>query len=301
LDWLNSGLIVGLFAAGIFLLLAATVRRYLQPNPLMNLPFLNARNIVILGLGIFFIRFALLAPLLAIPGFLGNIQQYRPIQTGMALAWVAAPQFVLVWIAAIATVFVQPRIVMAAGFATIAVACWMASHVDSSWAGNSFLIPELVFAVGVAAAFVGLVVNLLLLALEMGAMKNIASAATYSGCMHTMRLLGGQIGSVLLGRFLNDREKLHSNLLGQNVDAGGWLTTERLAALSAALAPSSAGLGEAQARSVGVLSAQVRAQAYTLAYSDAFMLIAWAIVGYLLLLVFLRPSTIDLRHAGKAQ
>ena len=301
LDWLNSGLIVGLFAAAILLFAAATVRRYRQPNPFVNLPFLNARNIVIIGLGIFFIRFSLLATLVMIPGFLANIQQYRPIQTGHALAWVAAPQFVLVWLAAIAMVFVPPRIVMAAGFATVAVACWMASHVDSSWAGNSFQRPELVFAVGVAVAFVGVVTNAVLLALETGAVRDVAKMSTYSGFMHTVRLLGGQIGGVLFARFLNVREQWHSNLLGQYVDAGNWLTTERLGALSAAVAPSSAGLSDAQARSVGLLSAQVRAQAYTLASSDAFMLIAWAIVGYLLLLVFLRPSTINLRQAGSAQ
>jgi hypothetical protein len=38
-----------------------------------------------------------------------------------------------------------------------------------------------------------------------------------------------------------------------------------------------------------------------LAASDAFMLIAWSIVAYLLLLVFLRRSTINLRQLGKAK
>jgi DHA2 family multidrug resistance protein len=301
LDWLNSGLVVGLFTAGMFVLAAALVRRILQPNPFMNLPFLNARNILILGIGIFFIRFSLLATLVMIPGFIANIQQYRPIQTGEALAWVAAPQFVLVWLVAISIVFVPPRIMMAAGFSTIAVACWMASHVDTSWSGASFKAPELVFAAGVAVAFVGLITNLVLLALETGAVRDVAKMSTFSAWLHTVRLLGGQIGTALFTRFLDVREKLHSNLIGQYVDPGSWLTTERLGALTTAVSPSSAGLGDAQARSVGLLSAQVRAQAYTLASSDAFLLIAWAIVGYLILLVFLRPSTINLREAGKAQ
>jgi len=198
-------------------------------------------------------------------------------------------------------VLIPPRIVMAAGFTAIAIACWMASHVDSSWSGNSFQMPELVFAVGVAVAFVGLVTNIILTALESGAVKDAAKMSTFSGWFHTVRLLGGQIGAVLFARFLNVREKWHSNLLGQNVDLGNWLTVERLNGLTSALTPSSAGASDAQARSVGLLSAQVRAQAYTLASSDAFMLIAWAIVGYLILLVFLRPSAINLRQAGKAQ
>lgn len=301
LDWWRSGVFVGMLVSGLALLFAALVRRYFQPNPLVNLPFLNARNIVILGLGVFTIRFALLAPLAGIPGFLGSIQQYRPIQVGAALAWVAAPQFVLVWIAAIAAVFIQPRIVMAAGFATVGMACWMAARVDSSWSGASFRIPELLLAAGIAAAFVGLVVNLLLLAVEMGATTNVANTATYSAWMHTMRLMGGEIGAVIFGRFVAVREQLHSNMLGQHVDAGNWLTDERLRGVALALAPASAGLEEAQARSAAILSSQVRAQALSLSYSDAFLLIAWTIAGFLILLVFLRPSTISLRPQEKAK
>ena len=301
LDWLNSGLIVGLLVAALIMFAVTTVRRLRQPNPFVNLPFLNARNIIILGLGIFCIRFCLLATLVMIPGFLANIQQYRPIQTGHALAWVAAPQFILVWLAAISMVFVPPRIVMAAGFSTIAVACWIAAHVDSSWSGSSFQISELVFGLGVALAFVGLVTNLVVLALESGAVKSVTNMSTFSGWMHTMRLLGGQIGTVLFTRFLNVQEKWHSNLIGQNVDAGNWLTTERLGSLTAAVAPSSAGQSDAQALSIGLLNGQVRAQAYTLASSDAFLLIAWVVVAYLFLLVFLHPSTINLREAGNAK
>ncbi len=301
LDWWNSGIFVGMLAGGLTLILAAAVRRYFHPNPLVNLRFLSARNVLILGSGIFMIRFALLGSLLVVPSFLGAIQQYRPLQTGGALAWVAAPQFVVVWIAAIASVFIQPRIVMAAGFATVAIACWMAAHVDSSWAGGSFAAPELVMAIGIGVAFVSLVTNIVLLVVEMGALKSITNTTTYSAFMHTIRLLGGQIGAVTLGRFITVREQLHSNMIGQHVDPGNWITAERLHGMAAALAPFSAGPEEAQARSAAILAGQVKAQAFTLAYSDAFLLIAWAITAYLLLAVFLRPSTISLRHQEKAQ
>lgn len=301
LDWWRSGVFVGMLTAGFVLVLAAFVRRYFQPNPLVNLPFLNARNIVIFGLGIFLIRFSLLAGLVVIPSFLGNIQQYRPIETGAALAWVAAPQFVLVWVAAIAAVFIPPRIIMASGFAAIAVGCWMAAHVDSSWAGGTFFTPALVLAAGIAAAFVGLVINLILLAVEMGALIGVANAATFSGCMHTMRLLGGEIGAVILARFLSVREQMHSNILGQFVDAGNWTTAERLRGFTSVFTPLSAGPEEAQARSAVLLGGQVKVQAFTMASSDAFLLIAWVIAAYLLLMVFLRPSAISLRGSEKSK
>src|SRR5262249_13160603 len=53
LDWLNSGVTVGMLIGGILLVCAAGVRRLLQPNPTVNLSFLKSRNIIILGLSIF--------------------------------------------------------------------------------------------------------------------------------------------------------------------------------------------------------------------------------------------------------
>ena len=299
LDWWNSGVFVGMLAGGVFLLLTALVRRYIQPLPLINLPFLNARNVVILGLGIVAIRFALLAPIAAIPGFLGSIAHYRPIQTGAALAWVAIPQFALVWVAAILSFLIQPRIVMAGGFATIAIACWMSARLDSQWAGSTFELPELLLSTGIAVAFVALVVNLLLLAAEMGASTNVVNASTYAAWMHTNRLLGGEVGAVVFGRFVTVREQLHSNVLGYHVAAGNWITDDRLRGMAVSLAPSSAGPQQAAARSVAILSEQIRAQALSLAYSDAFLLIGWAIAVYLLLVVWMRPSSLGLRPKEK--
>jgi DHA2 family multidrug resistance protein len=301
LDWWNSGIFVGMLAGGLLLLFAALVRRYFYPNPLLNLRFLATRNVVIIGLGIFAIRFSLLASLVVVPSFLSAVAHYRPLQTGAALAWMSAPQFVVVWVAAIACVFLQPRIVMAVGFATVAVGCWMASHVDSSWAGKSFVAPELVIAIGVGVAFVSLVTNIILILVEAGGLISVTNTVTYSAFMHTIRMMGGQIGAVALARFITVREHFHSNLIGQHVDAGNWTTIERLHGMAAALTPFSAGPDEAQARSAALLAGQVRAQAYTLAFSDAFLLIAWTITAYLLLVVFLRPSTFSLRHQEKPQ
>jgi DHA2 family multidrug resistance protein len=135
----------------------------------------------------------------------------------------------------------------------------------------------------------------------MGGIKSVTNTASYSAFMHTCRLMGGQIGAVTLGRFIAVREQFHSNILGQYVDPGNWTTVERLRGMAAALTPFSAGPDEAQARAVGLVASQVRAQAYTLAYSDAFLLIAWGIAAYLLVLVCLRPTALNLRHMEKAQ
>ena len=289
LDWLNSGVIVGMLAAGIFLVGASLVRRMVQPNPTLNLAFLNRRNTIIFAISIFVFKFTHLATVSLVPSFLGNVRQYKPLETGQALAWVAVPMFVVVWIIAVTVIYINSRLTLTLGLTIAAVACWFCAHLDSSWAGTSFETVELVLALAFAATYVGLVSSIVLEGLEAGALTSAANAATFSGLMHFIRIFGGQVGVSFMSRFLTVREKLHSNLLGLHVQAGSWLTDERVRALTAGLFPKSSGSPEAQARAVGILSRQVRAQAFTMSTADGFILIGWMVVAYLLLMLFLKP------------
>src|SRR5215831_1751813 len=157
LDWLNSGVIVAMFAAGIFLLAAALIRRILQPNPTLKLSFLNRRNIIILALSIFVFKFVHLATTMLVPGFLSNIQGYRPTELGQALAWVAVPMFAVVWVVAVMVVHSNSRLILTFGLTIAAVACWIYSHIDTSWAGSSFEMVELLLSAGLACTYIGLV------------------------------------------------------------------------------------------------------------------------------------------------
>ena len=295
LDWLNSGTIVAMSVVGILLVATAGLRRVFQPNPTVNLSFLNTTNIIIIALSIFVFKFEHLATVVLVPGFLGNIQHYRPLETGHALAWVALPMFAIVWLVAILIVYTNSRLILTLGLTTAAVACWFCAHLDPSWAGNSFEIVELALAAGFACTYIGLVSSIVLEALDAGALSSVANIATFSGFMHFVRIFGGQAGVALMTRFISVREELHSNLLGLHVQVGDWLTDERVRTLTAGLLPGSTGPEEAQGRAIGLLSQQVRAQAYTMASADAFILIAWTVVVYLLLMLFLRPGKISFK------
>jgi DHA2 family multidrug resistance protein len=119
--------------------------------------------------------------------------------------------------------------------------------------------------------------------------------------MHFIRIFGGQAGVAAMTRFLSLREKFHSNLLGLHVEAGDWLSGERIRMMTAALLPVSTGPEEAQSRAVGLLGQQLRAQAYTMAVADGFVLIGWAVVVYLLLMLFLRPAKLSFKDIRRMQ
>jgi MFS transporter, DHA2 family, multidrug resistance protein len=299
LYWWHSGVIVAMLVAGLFLVVAAWVRRIIQPNPILKLDFLNTRNIIILALSIFVFKFVHLATIVLVPGFLGNIQRYRPLETGHTLAWVALPMFAVVWLVAVSIIYTNSRLILAMGLTLGAVSCWICAHLDTSWAGNSFEIVELLLATGLACTYVGLVSSIVLEALEAGALASAANAATFSGFMHFIRIFGGEIGVAIMTRVVSVREQFHSNRLGLDVQAGSWLTVNRVQALSAGLFPGSIGPEEAQHRAVAVLNQQVRAQAYSLAVADGFTLIGWAVVAYLLMMLFLRPGSVSYRDLSK--
>jgi MFS transporter, DHA2 family, multidrug resistance protein len=93
-------------------------------------------------------------------------------------------------------------------------------------------------------------------------------------------------------RLVSAREQFHSNMTGLHIDAGQWLTSERLATRAQALFPNSAGAEEAQARAALMLGGQFRLQAYTLAYADAYVATAFVAALTVILIAFMKPMKI---------
>jgi DHA2 family multidrug resistance protein len=281
-----------MLVTGAFLIIVAVVRRWLSPNPLVNIPYLWQRNTLIVGASLFSFRFVLLAIALLVPAFLGAIQGYRPLETGRVMLWAATPQLAVGIITAWLMRRTDSRLILAAGFAIIAVACLMNTGLTSAWAGDNFWTSQLVIGIGLSVTFVAMIGAIVQQAVVSGALSRPIDALTYSAFIHCIRLFGGEVGSAFMQRFISVREQFHSNLIGLHVDAGNWLTDERLRLLTGGLSGNSAGMDEAQRRSAALLTGQVRQQAYTLAYADGFMIIAWVCVGMIVLIACMKHMKI---------
>ena len=286
LDWFHSSLIIGLVAAGVLLVLAAVVRHFLLPNPLVNYQFLIRRNTLLLALVLVSFRFIMLATVVSIPSFLGSVRGFLPLQEAPILAWVALPQFVL-GIAAMALMRrIDPRLILATGFGLVGLACLLDARVTSVWAGTDFGIPQAVMAVGLALAFNSMVGSIVLEVLDSGALTRPADVLTFAGFFQVARLFGGEMGATFMGHFIAVREQFHSNMLGLNVQSGNGLTDYRLRGLQHAFASHSTGL-TAIGRAAEVVGLQVRQQAFTLAISDSFLLVAACCVACLIVVAFM--------------
>jgi DHA2 family multidrug resistance protein len=150
-------------------------------------------------------------------------------------------------------------------------------------------------------AFMGLVSSLILQAISSGALEVPQRTLTFSAFFHTVRLFGGEIGVAVMGRFIAEREKLHSNLLGLQVQRGEWISEGTVRDLTAGLAAKSNGLAGAAGRALGIVDGKVRLQAYALTFIDAFHLVVWTCVGVLFVIAMLHRSPMNFRDLGSLQ
>lgn len=290
LDWWHSGVFTALFASGSFLLLCALVRRLLGPNPLVDLPYLRDRDTILLGTGLFVFRFFLVTTIILIPQALAT-HGFEPDQIGPAVIWTAASFAPLAFVAGFLLLAnFDPRLLLATGFAAMAFASLLDARLTSAWAAPDFFRTEFLMGFGQCFAFVGLVSAIILQGLFSGGLAKPERILTFSAFFHVVRIFGGTIGAVLMGRFITEREKLHSNLLGLHVQRENWITDGSIRQLTAGLFGDSSGLAQATGRAVDVVGARLRLQAYTLTLIDGFYLVAWASVAALVLVALLRDS-----------
>ena len=292
LDWLNSGVIVGLLVTAAFLLAVTIIRRWLSPNPMVNPIFVVNRNTMILAASLFSFRFMMLAIAFLLPAVLGVMQQYRPLETGRVLLWLIAPLIIMGYVAARLMRRFDNRLVLATGFTIIAIACLLNAQLTSAWAGDNFFLTQIVLGFGFGMTFTALVGSFVQNAFDSNALSNPINILTYSSFIHCVRLLGGELGTAVMQRLVSVREQFHSNMIGLHIDSGSWLTSERVGALAQGLFPGSAGGPDAQARAALVLGGQVKVQAYVLAYSDGYLAIALVAALAIILIAFMKPMKI---------
>ena len=283
LDWLGSGVVVGLLAAALLFLGFFVLRELTVPHPFFNLAFVTTGNLPKLAAILTLYRLLVLATALVVPQFLTLVQGYRALDVGDALIWVAAPQFLLAPAVALLLRRLDARIVMAAGFAAIGGACLLVARgLTHDWVSADFVPSQLLQAVGQSCA---------LTAFVWFATRHLvpAQALTFGAFIQTFRLFGGELGTASMTWFVRTREQMQSNLLGLHVVQGGTLTQARLAGTAAAMQARSLG-AEAAARADSLLGRAVQQQAYVLAFIDALSLLALAAAACLVLVAWLRAA-----------
>lgn len=285
LDWLNSGLVLGLLASGAVLLIAFFVHEARTANPLINVKVAFAAPLPKLLLMIAFLRLTILSTAYLIPLYLGSVRGYRALEVGQTLIWIAAPQLILCPLAGLMLRRSDPRLVASIGFIFISVACLMVGYsLTPIWGSEQFLPSQLLQAVGQSFALSGTIFFAVL-------HLRPQDALTFGAGIQTARLMGGEIGSAFVVTMARIRGQVASNLIGLHVQGGDPQVLHRLQAYAAATSragdPASGTL-----RGASLLGSVVRSMATTQAVIDTFIAVGALTALVLLLVITHKPAPI---------
>ncbi|HEX2889586.1 DHA2 family efflux MFS transporter permease subunit [Vineibacter terrae] len=294
LDWLGSGLINGLLLAGVGLMVVFVIHELRHPAPLIDLRLLRHVNLALGMVTMLAFRIALLASAYVLPQYLTRIQGYRPQDVGEVLFWVALPQLLLPFVIPTILRFVDVRLLLALGFGLLTASCFMSVEITHDWAGPDFLPAEFIQAVAQPIIVVSVIT------LGFSVVKAPADGLSLARLVNLVRSFGGTVGIAVVGTLITVREHVHSNLINLNVDIGDWLTDQRTAALSNAVAGRSIGDEQATLRGYALLARVIQREAFVLAYADAFAVIGAVLLVVLLLYVLARPVDVSVHVPNRA-
>ena len=266
LDWLNSGLIVGLLSAGLFLVGAFVVHALMHPAPVVGPKLLLRRNVG-LGLAVMFLsRIAIMSSAFVIPQYLIRVQGYRALESGPLFLATIAPQFLLAPFVAWLCYRIDPRNLLAAGGLLTAAGIMIAVNVTNGWIADDFLVAVLLQALGAPL----IAIPTMVVITEDITFQEIPWIASL---VHIIRTLGSAVGMALVTTLVRMQEQLHSNLLGLHVQSGAAEVDQRLQVLANGFRVSGASAPDALAQATAVIGRSLQREAFVLSYSDAFFVL----------------------------
>ncbi len=139
LGWSNDGLVIGLLLAGGMVTSAFISRELWAPRPFLRLFRLLRGNLLLLMLLLAGFRFIILSSAYIIPTYLQTVQNFRELQVGSVLLWIALPQLAIALPLAGLLRQIDGRWILALGALLIAIACLISTDLTSQWATDDFL------------------------------------------------------------------------------------------------------------------------------------------------------------------
>ena len=282
LDWLQSGTVAALLVGGGLLCAAFLVNEALVRQPWAHVSVLFSRNVGLALTVILLYTLTSLSNSSLVPNFLATVAQLRPEQSGVLLVrYGALPMLAMVPASIFLLRHFDPRGVVIIGLSAFAAANLLGTRLTHDWALDDFVTIVILQSIGQAFTFLPLIIILL---------SNVdpARATAFAAYIQIIRLGGAEIGVALMGTWLRVREQIHSNYIGQYLEAGRADVTRILKQLSQGFA--GAGVTAARARALDVLSALVQREANVLAYIDAFWLTFWIALIALGFVALMRPA-----------
>ena len=261
-DWFSEDLVLICFVVSVLGAVLFFWRAFTAKQPIVDLSAFQNRNFAFGSLFSFVMGVGLYGLTYVYPIFLARVRGYDSLQIGETMFVSGLCMFVAAPIVGRVMGKVDPRVLIALGFAGFALGTWMASGITKDWDFWELLVPQMLRGFSLMTAMVP-INNVALGTLPPARLKNA------SGLYNLTRNLGGAVGLACINTLINDRWDLHLQRLHESV---AWGHEQAEATLAALTQQAYAGMGsDAAVSATKRLALMVRGQALTMSLGDVFL------------------------------
>jgi DHA2 family multidrug resistance protein len=265
-DWLGSPFIQRCALLAAIFIPAFVINELLRKKPFVNLRLIGSRNLGIASAANFFLGSALYGTVYLLPQYLTIVQGYSAFQTGETMIWVGLPQLLIFPFVPRLMKRFDLRALVSFGTLVFAFSCWMNSSMSHDYAGDQFMISNIVRALGQPFT----IVPLSALATAILLPKD---AGDGSAVFNIARNLGGSVGTAVLDTVIARREQFHDFEIGAYINSYRPVVQDRLNDISVAFVNKGHDAVIATQQAYGQLKYIVRREAYVMAFNDAFLIV----------------------------
>jgi DHA2 family multidrug resistance protein len=279
-DWFGSHFIVTLAVVCVVCLVSLVVWELHTKTPVIDIRMFKSFNFAIACVMIFFLGMLLFSSLVMMPQFLQTLMGYTAQSAGLVLSGASIIILFEMPIVGQLTTKVPAKYIMAFGWICLAFGMYYSTKdLDLLISFRSASRLRIVQAFGLGFLFVPITLSAYIgVPAEKG--NNV------SGLVNFMRNIGSSVGTSMVTTILARREQFHQSSLSYHATGYDPAFRDQLAGLSGQLVHAGASPPDAQVQAYGRLYQSLQVQSQTLAYIDAFKILAIA-AGVMFLLAFM--------------
>jgi MFS transporter, DHA2 family, multidrug resistance protein len=267
-DWFGSRFITTLVVVAAVCLIALVVWEWFQKVPIIDVRMFKSFNFASASLMMFTLGIMLFSSLVLMPQFLQTLVGYTSELAGLALS---AGGLVLLFempIMGKLTTKLQARYLIAFGWLALSIAMFYSTkRIDLQISFSAAVWLRIAQVIGLGFLFVPIT---LVAYIGVAPEKN----NTVAGIVNFMRNMGSSVGTSLVTTMIARRSQFHQQILVDYVRAGNPNFQNSINGLAQRLAQSGLGAHEANTQAYARIYQDLQAQAASLAYIDAFMVLA---------------------------
>ncbi len=288
-DWFDDAANRWVAAASATAALFFFYNSFTHPRPVVDLRVFRSARFALGCLFQFVLGVGLFTSIYLIPQYLAGVQDYRSLDIGKAVFITGVAQVLATPLAAGLSRRLDPRHMIAFGFALFGLSLYLFRFLDSSWGRDQLFWPQALRGFATMFCIVP-ATNMALGEMPPQWLK------TASGLSNLMRNLGGAIGIALANTVINHRFHLHYTRIVETVTSASpnlQPALDDLARQMQVLTPDAPGQ---QQMALGVLNQLVSREAMTMTYADSFLVLS----GLFLLALTVLPFSRGMRPAAAA-